>query len=149
MTNRSRNSLPWLLSIAVHAGVVGVALIPWSSELARSKLNATEVVLYTTEAEAADEVNQAVAISSRNEGRYARGFHIEYRGQVQPAVNGFSDDLVLFSAAERRQNVVPGASLGTDRPTNAAPPQTRLLPPRLPRYPVHTTRDADLRGGSV
>jgi periplasmic protein TonB len=46
MTNRSRNSLPWLLSIAVHAGVVGVALIPWSSELARSKLNATEVVLY-------------------------------------------------------------------------------------------------------
>ena len=32
MTNRSRNSLPWLLSIAVHAGVVGVALIPWSSE---------------------------------------------------------------------------------------------------------------------
>jgi hypothetical protein len=41
-------------------------------------------------------VNQAVAISSRNEGRYARGFHIEYRGQVQPAVNGFSDGLVLF-----------------------------------------------------
>jgi hypothetical protein len=105
MTNRSRNSLPWLLSIAVHAGVVGVALFPWSSELTRSKLNATEVVLYTPEAEAADEVNQAVAISSRNEGRYARGFHIEYRGQVQPAVNGFSDGLVLFSAAERRQNV--------------------------------------------
>jgi len=52
--------------------------------------------VYTTEAEAADEVNQAVAISSRNEGRYARGFHIEYRGQVQPAVNGFSDGLVLF-----------------------------------------------------
>jgi periplasmic protein TonB len=48
MTNRSSKSLPWLLSIAVHAGIVGVALVPWSSErITRPKLNKTEVVVYT------------------------------------------------------------------------------------------------------
>ena len=48
MTNRSSNDLPWVLSIAIHAGLVGLALMPWSSErIARPKLNGTEVVLYT------------------------------------------------------------------------------------------------------
>src|SRR5262245_35012574 len=41
-------SLPWLLSIAIHLGLVGFALIPWSSErIASPKLDKTEVVLYT------------------------------------------------------------------------------------------------------
>src|SRR5262245_36634473 len=71
MSNRSSN-LPWVLSIAIHAGLVGLALIPWSSErIARPKLNRTEVVLYTPPAN----VINTIQLPGRSRGVGGGGKH--------------------------------------------------------------------------